>query len=101
MITQRQSEFDLHARAILGLPVSTELSRPGASAVILGGIDAEAVVFEGLERALALPETEIRLFAKPEAFVKRRMGVALAADNDISLARKKAVKVAELITVKV
>ncbi len=99
MITQRQSEFDLHARAILGLPVSTRMTNPGASAVILGGIDAEAVVYQGLDRALAVPDTEIRLFAKPEAFVKRRMGVALAADDDIQQARKKATVAAASVTV--
>lgn len=101
MITQRQSEFDLHARAVLGLPVSTRLSNPGASAVILGGIDAKSAVYEGLEQALADPDTEIRLFAKPEAFVKRRMGVALASAEDIQLARQKATKAAESIRVKV
>ncbi|WP_305907485.1 formate-dependent phosphoribosylglycinamide formyltransferase [Methylomarinum sp. Ch1-1] len=101
MITQRQSEFDLHVRAILGLPVSSRLSNPGASAVILGGVDGRGVVYQGLDQALAIPETEIRLFAKPEAFVKRRMGVALAADEDISKAREKAVKAAGLVTVKV
>ena len=101
MITQRQSEFDLHARAILGLPVSTQLSNSGASAVILGGIDAKAVVYEGLDQALALPNTEVRLFGKPESFIKRRMGVALAADDDIMQARKRAAEAAALITVRI
>ena len=78
MVTQKQNEFELHARAILGLPVDTGLQRMGASAVILGGIDAKGVVYEGLAQALAVPDSEVRLFAKPEAFVNRRMGVALA-----------------------
>ncbi len=99
MITQRQNEFDLHARAILGLPVSTKLINSGASAVILGGIDTDAAMYDGLNLALAVPDTEIRLFAKPEAFVKRRMGVALAADENIMRAREKAAKAANLITV--
>ena len=99
MISQRQSEFDLHARAILGLPVNTALLNNGASAVILGGIDAKAVVYSGLEKALAVPETEVRLFAKPEAYVSRRMGVALATAENVLEARAKAVKAANLITV--
>jgi phosphoribosylglycinamide formyltransferase 2 len=99
MISQRQSEFDLHARAILGLPVHTALLNNAASAVILGGIDAKAVVYSGLEQALAEPDTEVRLFAKPEAFVTRRMGVALATAENVLDARAKAVKAANLITV--
>ena len=99
MISQRQSEFDLHARAILGLPVNTALLNAAASAVILGGIDAKAVVYTGLDHALAVPETEVRLFAKPEAFVTRRMGVALAVAENVLEARAKAVKAANLITV--
>ncbi len=100
LITQRQNEFDLHVRAILGLPVSTELMISGASAVILGGIDSEGVSYEGLDHALALPNTEVRLFAKPESFVKRRMGVALAAAGNVTQARENAVKAASLIKVK-
>lgn len=99
MVSQRQSEFDLHARAILGLPVSTALDKTAASAVILGGIDAKAPVFTGLEKALAVPDTEIRLFGKPEAFVKRRMGVALATAENVATAREKAVKAASTISV--
>lgn len=101
MITQQQSEFDLHVRAILGLPVSTRLRCPGASAVILGGVNAKAVEYEGLDRALSIADTEIRIFAKPEAFENRRMGVALATGTDINQARSKAVKAASLVKVKV
>ncbi len=90
MITQRQSEFELHARAILGLPVSTELAVPGASAVIYGGVDASAVSFSGLEHVLADPDVEIRLFGKPESFMRRRMGVALAKAKDSEHARQMA-----------
>ena len=99
MVSQRQSEFDLHARAILGLPVNTELDKTGASAVILGGIDAEAVVYQGLRRALAVADSEIRLFGKPEAFVSRRMGVALATADNVVDARAKAVEAASLISI--
>jgi phosphoribosylglycinamide formyltransferase 2 len=99
MASQRQSEFDLHARAILGLPVNTALDKTAASAVILGGIDAKAVTYHGLENALAVADTDIRLFGKPEAFVSRRMGVALATADNVSDARAKAVQAASLISV--
>ncbi|MGO4330610.1 formate-dependent phosphoribosylglycinamide formyltransferase [Cupriavidus sp. 2TAF22] len=90
MITQWQNEFELHARAILGLPVSTALKSPGASAVIYGGVDAAGVVFDGVDEALRVPQTELRLFGKPESFAKRRMGVALAYDADVETARARA-----------
>jgi phosphoribosylglycinamide formyltransferase 2 len=90
MITQAQNEFELHARALLGLPVSTALREPGASSVIYGGVDAKAVQFDGVAAALAEPGTDIRLFGKPESFVKRRMGVALAVANTVDAARAKA-----------
>ncbi len=94
MITQWQNEFELHARAILGLPVDTTLRTPGASAVIYGGVDAEGIVFDGVDEALQVPRTDIRLFGKPESFVKRRMGVALAYDADVEVARANAVEAA-------
>ena len=94
MVTQWQSEFELHARAILGLPVSTALRSPGASAVVYGGIDAKGIVFDGVAEALAEPGTELRLFGKPESFPKRRMGVALAFDEDVDAARAKAKRAA-------
>ncbi len=100
MVTQKQNEFELHARAILGLPVNTELRGVGASAVILGGVDAKGVVYDGLAQALAVPDTEVRLFGKPEAYIKRRMGVALATAESIDEARRKAVKAANLVVVK-
>ena len=90
MVTQWQNEFELHARAILGLPVDTALKSPGASAVIYGGVDAKGIVFDGVDEALRVPGTEIRLFGKPESFVKRRMGVALAHDADVQVARRNA-----------
>ena len=88
MITQWQNEFELHARAILGLPVDVSLKSPGASAVIYGGVDAKALQFDGLADAMRVPQTEVRLFGKPESFVKRRMGVALAHDADVERARE-------------
>ncbi len=90
MITQWQNEFELHARAILGLPVSTALKSPGASAVIYGGAEARGIAFDGVDEALRVPQTDIRLFGKPESFTKRRMGVALAFDADVEKARAQA-----------
>ena len=90
MISQVQSEFELHARAILGLPVSVALREPGASAVIYGGIDAKGIAYEGVAEALRVPQTDLRLFGKPEAFARRRMGVALANGADIEEARRRA-----------
>jgi len=100
MVSQRQSEFDLHARAILGLPVNASLAQAGASAVILGGIDAKDVVYQGLAQALSVPDSEIRLFGKPEAYVARRMGVALATAETPELAREKARAAAEFIQIR-
>jgi phosphoribosylglycinamide formyltransferase 2 len=90
MITQKQSEFELHAKAILGLPVDTSLSNPGASAVIYGGHDCDAITFENIPKALAEQGVDIRLFGKPQSFKKRRMGVILAHADDIQHARNKA-----------
>jgi phosphoribosylglycinamide formyltransferase 2 len=89
LATQRQSEFELHARAILGLPVDVAQRDAGASAVIYGGVDAKAIVFDGVAEALSVPGSDLRLFGKPESYVRRRMGVAVAcgADVDEALAR--------------
>jgi phosphoribosylglycinamide formyltransferase 2 len=97
LVSQYQSEFALHARAILGLPVSTELKSPGASAVIYGGMDAKGIAFEGIDAALRVPQSELRLFGKPESYVKRRMGVALARGHDTNEARERAKTVAALV----
>ena len=90
LVTQNLSEFALHARAILGLPVSTDLREPGASAVIYGGMDAQGIAFEGVAEALSVPGADLRLFGKPEAFERRRMGVALARGADVDQARERA-----------
>jgi phosphoribosylglycinamide formyltransferase 2 len=94
MVTQWQNEFELHARAILGLPVNTTLRNHGASAVIYGGMDKAGISFDGIEHALAVPRSELRLFGKPEAFRRRRMGVALAYSDDVDDARTRARQVA-------
>ncbi len=90
LATQRLSEFELHARAILGLPVDTTLRRPGASAVIYGGLEEMGIAFEGVAHALQVPESDLRLFGKPESFVKRRMGVAVANADTTDEARTRA-----------
>jgi len=100
MITQWQNEFELHARAILGLPVDVSLKSPGASAVIYGGVDAKALHFDGLADAMRVPQTEVRLFGKPESFTRRRMGVALAHDADVERARVLAKEAAGKVTPK-
>lgn len=99
MCTQYQSEFELHARAILGLPVDTRLREPGASAVIYGGMNADAIVFNNVAHALSVPRSSIRLFGKPTAFVRRRMGVALACAENTDIARERALLAASRITV--
>ena len=90
MASQYQNEFELHARALLGLPVSTELLRPAASAVIYGGGEGVVSHFDGLNTALSVAETDVRLFGKPEAFKTRRMGVALARADTVEEARARA-----------
>jgi phosphoribosylglycinamide formyltransferase 2 len=90
LVTQALSEFALHARAILGLPVDTSLRETGASAVIYGGLEAKGIAFEGVADALAVPTAELRLFGKPESFERRRMGVALARGADVDEARGRA-----------
>src|SRR6185437_13005369 len=90
LVSQFQSEFALHARAILGLPVSTDMVLPGASAVIYGGVEAGALVFDGVADALKVPGSELRLFGKPQSFLKRRMGVALARATTTDEARANA-----------
>lgn len=99
MTSQWQSEFELHARAVLGLPVDVSLRTPGASAVIYGGIDAQSVVFDGVDAALAVPGTDLRLFGKPESYPRRRMGVALARAADVDTARARAREAAARVTV--
>jgi phosphoribosylglycinamide formyltransferase 2 len=98
MASQVQSEFELHAKAILGLPVNVALRSPGASAVIYGQHDAKAIAFDGVADALNVPGADIRLFGKPESFARRRMGVALATADDIDTARRRAAEAASKVT---
>lgn len=100
MVTQRQNEFELHVRALLGLPVNTQLQTPGASVAILSGIEARSFAYHGLPHALTVPDSEIRLFGKPEAHVNRRMGVALATASTADEARIKAAIAANMIAIK-
>jgi phosphoribosylglycinamide formyltransferase 2 len=97
MCTQAQNEFELHARAILGLPVDVRLNAPGASAVIYGGIEARAVRYDNVAHALEVPFSDLRLFGKPEAYKKRRMGVALATAAGIDEARERATECARRV----
>jgi phosphoribosylglycinamide formyltransferase 2 len=90
MCSQRFNEFELHARAILGLPVDVSLRAPGASAVIYGQLEEKGIAFEGVDEALRVPDSDIRLFGKPESFTRRRMGVALANGKDTDEARARA-----------
>jgi phosphoribosylglycinamide formyltransferase 2 len=97
MVTQWQNEFELHARAILGLPVDTALRNPGASAVIYGGMNETAIAFADIDRALAVSQSDLRLFGKPEAFERRRMGVALAYGNNVEDCRRRAGQTASCV----
>jgi len=90
MCSQVQNEFELHARAILGLPVDVSLRAPGASAVIYGQHEAKGIAFAGVAEALRVPNSDVRLFGKPESFARRRMGVALATGKDTDEARGRA-----------
>ena len=90
MCSQVQNEFELHARAILGLPVDVSLRTPGASAVIYGQLEAQGIAFKGVDEALRVPHSDVRLFGKPESFTRRRMGVALATGKDTDEARGRA-----------
>ena len=99
LASQFQSEFELHARAILGLPVNTERHSIAASAVIYAGVDAKNLSFSGLNFALANPNTDLRLFGKPEGFKRRRMGVATARAENTDLARELAKQAADQVNV--
>ncbi|WP_348945653.1 formate-dependent phosphoribosylglycinamide formyltransferase [Chitinibacter sp. FCG-7] len=97
LMSQYSSEFELHARAILGLPVDVSQREPAASAVIYGGMEEAGIAFDGVAAALAVPRSDLRLFGKPEAFERRRMGVALAAGSDTDVARDRAKLAAGLV----
>lgn len=94
LASQVHSEFELHARAVLGLPVDVSLRQPAASSVIYGGVTAQAITFEGVAQALAEPGTDVRLFGKPQSYERRRVGVAVACAPSVEEARAKAARVA-------
>lgn len=97
MASQRFSQFDIHARAILGLPVNVGMRAPGASAVIYGGAESHNLVFNNIEQALAIAESDLRLFGKPQSYLRRRMGVGLASGKDVEQARERAQQVVALV----
>ena len=99
LASQYQSEFELHVRAILGLPVNTARHSIAASAVIYAGVDAQNLRFSGLNLALENPNTDLRLFGKPEGFERRRMGVATARAESTEQARQLAFDTASKVTV--
>jgi phosphoribosylglycinamide formyltransferase 2 len=99
LASQFQSEFELHARAILGLPVNTTRHSVAASAVIYAGVDDHNLSFSGLNLALANPNTDLRLFGKPEGFKRRRMGVATARAETTDQARELALHTATQVSV--
>ncbi len=100
LISQNLNEFELHLRAILGLPIPNIIQyAPSASAVILAIKNSDEIYFTGVDRALEIPDVDIRLFGKPDSRLYRRMGVALAKAETTQLARSKAIDAANKITI--
>ncbi|MFH1375513.1 MAG: formate-dependent phosphoribosylglycinamide formyltransferase [Patescibacteria group bacterium] len=100
MVSQNMSEFELHVRAILGLPIpEIKTIKPGASRVILASKDSKQISFEGIDEALKEKDTLIRLFGKPNSRPGRRMGVCLATDENVDKAREKTQRMVDQIKV--
>ena len=100
LISQDVSQFALHARAILGLPIPNIMQHgPSASSVILGEGSSEEISFNGVDKALNEPDTQIRLFGKPSISGRRRLGVAVARGNSIDEAKDKAIRASEAINI--
>jgi phosphoribosylglycinamide formyltransferase 2 len=100
LISQNLNEFELHLRAVLGLPIAKiEQLGASASAVILANDYSDSISFEGVSEALSEPDVDLRLFGKPDSRPFRRMGVALAKGNDVQQAREKANKAASQIKI--
>ena len=97
LCSQVQNEFEIHARAILGLPTNVALRSPGASAVIYGKLEQLGIAYSGIEKAMQVPNSDIRLFGKPESFPRRRMGITLATGNDTDEARSRAKQAASFV----
>ena len=101
LISQDISQFALHARAILGLPIPNIMQHgPCASSVILGEGHSEEISFNGVDKALNEPDTQIRLFGKPSISGRRRLGVAVARGNSIDEAKDKAIRASEAINIR-
>jgi phosphoribosylglycinamide formyltransferase 2 len=99
LISQNLNEFELHLRAILGLPIPNIIQyAPAASAVILATEESDSIAFTGVEAALSVPDVDVRLFGKPDSRPYRRMGVTLATAETTDLARTKAIDAASQIT---
>ena len=100
LISQDISQFALHARAILGLPIPNIMQHgPCASSVILGEGHSEEILFNGVDKALSEPDTQIRLFGKPSISGRRRLGVVVARGNSIDEAKDKAIRASEAINI--
>jgi phosphoribosylglycinamide formyltransferase 2 len=100
LVSQNMSEFELHVRAILGLPIpEIKTTQPGASRVILAAKNSTQISFEGIDEALQEQGTTIRLFGKPSSRPNRRMGVCLAIDVDVDAAREKTGRMLEKVRV--
>ncbi len=100
LISQNLNEFELHLRAILGLPIpKIEIFAPAASAVILAEEHSEKIIFSNIADALTVPDVDIKLFGKPDSRPYRRMGVALAKGNDVLEARAKATQAASKVQI--
>jgi len=100
MVSQYMSEFELHVRAIAGLPIGAiGLVSPGASAVILASEESDRPQFTGIDQALQVPTSKLRLFGKPTSHKNRRMGVALALGSTIEEARERAKAAADAIKI--
>ena len=101
--TQNLSEFELHARAVLGLPIpGVTLERVGASAVILADSEGISPIYTGINKVLTTYKSDIRIFSKPSARVHRRMGVVLTHDHigaDVNIVKNKAIELAKLVKV--
>ena len=97
--TQRFSQYELHARAILGLPIDITLVSPGASSLLHATEEIDEGTYSGVEEALQVAETDVRLFGKPSAYPGRRMGLIMATADDVSEARDRAAIAASKITI--
>ncbi len=100
MVSHDLSQFDLHLRAAMGLPIPTiRFLGPAASAVILADRDGLVTGYRGLDRALQVESAQVRIFGKPDAYLHRRMGIALATGRTVAESRTRALEAASRISV--